>query len=95
MDMGEQPQVLTTPGRLAPTTPGIQSTAGHLQHPTQDLHRIRGLLRLDTPIPQDYSLAKKVTALFRMSRSCRNHSTSRRRALTSSVARKPLVPSGI
>ena len=30
--MGEQPQVLTTPYRRALPTPGIQSTAGDVQH---------------------------------------------------------------
>src|SRR5215831_9767875 len=94
-DMGEEPRILALPPRLAAPTPGIKPTAGDLQHPTQDLHRIRDLLRFDEAIPQDDSLAKKAIAFFKMSRSCRTWSSSRRTALSSSVARKPLVPSGI
>ena len=67
-DMGEQPQVLTTPSRRALPTPGIQSTAGDVQHATHDRDGIVSLLRLNEPIPQGDSLAKKATAFFRMSR---------------------------
>src|SRR5215469_5393027 len=94
-DMREQPGILALPRRLAAPTPGVKPTARHLQDPTQDLHWIRGLLRLDEAIPHDDSLANKAIAFFRMSRSCRTWSSSRRTALSSSVARKPFVPSGI
>src|SRR5215831_12805423 len=94
-DMREQPGILALPRRLAAPTPGVKPTARHLQDPTQDLHWIRGLLRLDEAIPHDDSLAKKAIAFFRMSRSCRTWSSSRRTALSSPVARKPCVPSGI
>src|SRR5215831_13023626 len=93
--MGEQPGVLALPRRVAAPTPRVKPTARDVQHPTQHLHGMGGLLHLDEPISQVDSLAKKAIAFFKMSRSCRTWSSSRRTALSSSVARKPFVPSGI
>jgi len=68
--------------------PGIEPTTGNVEHPTQYPHGIVRLLRLNESISHDDSLAKKATALFKMSRSMRYYSTSRRTTFSSSVARK-------
>src|SRR5712692_1535014 len=74
--------------------PGIETTPGDVEHPTQDSHRIDRLLRLDEAISHPDSLAKKATAFFKMSRSMRTCSSSRRTTFSSSVARKLLAPRG-
>src|SRR6185503_8625783 len=74
--------------------PGIEPTPGDVEHSTQYAHRIDRLLRLDKTISHSDSLAKKATAFFKMSRSMRNCSTSRRNTFSSSVARKLFVPRG-
>src|SRR4029077_11626395 len=93
-NMREEPLILLRACTERTTAPGVIAAPGHREHATQDLHGIRGLLRLNEAIPHPDSLAKKATAFFRMSRSMRSCSTSRRKTLSSSVARKLLDPRG-
>jgi hypothetical protein len=85
LDLGEEVLILLGPTIHRPVAPRIESTAGHGHHAAQYLNRILRLLRLDEAISHADSLAKKAAAFFRMSRSMRNRSTSRRSACTSSV----------
>ena len=81
-----QPVIRSIAGTLGVPTPGIEPTASDGPDPTPHLDRILRLLRLNEAIPQADSLAKKAAALFRMSRSIRSRSTSRRNCLSSSAA---------
>ena len=91
-NVGDQQLVLTRPPALRAAPPRVKAAPCDLEHPTQESDWIVRLLRLDLPIPHDDSLAKKAIAFFKMSRSCRSCSTSRRKTLSSSVARKQWTP---
>src|SRR5262249_20805458 len=89
-----EPLILLRASARRSPAPRIKATPGHTEQLTQDPHGIVRLLRLDEAISHDDSLAKKATAFFKMSRSIRNCSTSRRKTFSSSVARKQLDPGG-
>ena len=93
-NMREQPLILLRARTERMTAPGVIAAPSHGEHATEDLHGIRGLLRLNEASPSSRLLGKKTTAFFRMSRSMRSCSTSRRKTLSSSVARKLLDPWG-
>ena len=82
--LSQQNPIGRGPTALLSPAPGIVATTRYLQQPTQQGHRIQGLLRRDKPIPHVDSLAKKAVAFFNTSRSMRKRSFSRRSWRTSS-----------
>lgn len=77
-DLDCQPTVLLRTRALASTTPRIEATGRHLEHPTQYGHGIVGLLRLDEREPQWFRLAKKAVAFPKISTSISSRALSLR-----------------
>src|SRR5512134_3910197 len=78
-----QPFILPSAGGQWPLQPSIKATAGEVQHPRHDRHRVIPSPLLHKRVPGSHSLAKYAVAFFKISRSNRASASSLRNCFTS------------